>query len=185
MEKSAGETGDGKDRRRLARRLTVKTKSRHPLAHEMLLLTAIETSEELGRRMDIELRDLLIDEVSALQARSAARGIAWEIDAEEPIRANCEGYAIARALHAILQSALERAIDGSVLRVSLRGDRERAILSAVVAASGVHSSDHADLRLAVARSVIDAHGGALSVHFHDEGMIRIVLVMPCGVTAEH
>jgi signal transduction histidine kinase len=165
--------------RRILESVTEAARHHHHLVDDMLLLTAIETAEELGHHSQIQLQQLLVESVSSLQKRAAARRIAWDITADEPVTVRCDAYAIARALHAILQSALERAALGSVLHVSLRADEHFAILAAFFR-GGEGPSSNADLRLGVARSVVTAHHGTLSVHVHDEGLMRITLVLPVG-----
>jgi K+-sensing histidine kinase KdpD len=176
------ETSEFLDTRRVLDEIIERARSDHRLVDDMLLLTAIETSELLGQHSEILLEQMILECLSPLQASAHARGIAWELSPTSRVTVRCDAYAVVRALQAILQSALDRARLDSVIRVGLRNDAHFALLTISFQSNHGGASDNADMRLAVARSVVDAHGGTLSTHVQDGGMIRISMLLPTGRT---
>lgn len=99
---------------------------------------------------------------------------------------------LGQALHRILLNAEEAMPDGGTLTVSTAWDQERAVISIRDTGAGVPAAEidrifepffsrkmrGLGLGLAISRTLVDAHGGSLSVVSPDEGGTEFVIVLP-------
>ena len=99
---------------------------------------------------------------------------------------------LGQALHRILLNAEEAMPDGGTLTVSTTSDQDRALISIRDTGSGVPAEElerifepfftrkirGLGLGLAICRTLVDAHGGSLSVVSPAEGGAEFVIVLP-------
>ena len=99
---------------------------------------------------------------------------------------------LGQALHRILLNAEEAMPDGGTLTVSTTWDQDRALISIRDTGSGVPAEElerifepfftrkmrGLGLGLAISRTLVDAHGGSLSVVSPAEGGTEFVIVLP-------
>jgi signal transduction histidine kinase len=152
------------------------------LTHDLLDLSRIEAGQQAPHRLPIALGEAIASAVDASQPRAARKGIALTLQSAPALPpALADRLQIERVVINLLNNALRATPPGGAVRVSVQ-PQERS-LSVAIADTGhgipaeylAHIFDRfvqvpggpsggAGLGLSIAKRIVDAHGGRLSVH---------------------
>ena len=152
------------------------------LTHDLLDLSRIEAGQQAPHRLPIALGEAISSAVDAARPRAARQGIALTIQSAPALPpALADRLQIERVVINLLNNALRATPPGGAVRVTLQ-PQERS-LSVAIADTGhgipaeylAHIFDRfvqvpggpsggAGLGLSIAKRIVDAHGGRLTVH---------------------
>ena len=150
------------------------------LIDDLFLLARIESGNLALDRVPLDLSELVDEAVEALAPAAAARGIRIERDTPQRVRVAGNPTALGRVVRNLLDNAIQHAPDGSVVRVVVDGaERPRVEVTdegpGFPAEFSAHaferftradpsrnrSTGGAGLGLAIARGLVEAHGGRI------------------------
>jgi signal transduction histidine kinase len=150
------------------------------LVDDLFLMTRLEAGDALPDRESVDIAELADDAVAAMTPVAERRGIALELTSPRGVTAMASPMALARVIRNLIDNAIRHAPADSVVSVTVaNGDRA----SVTVADTGhgfapdfievafdsfsrndparTRSAGGAGLGLAIAKGVIDAHGGRI------------------------
>lgn len=150
------------------------------LVDDLFLLARIEAGRLELERIPLDLSELVDEAVEALTPAADARGVTIERRADEMVRVAGNPSALGRVLRNLLDNAVQHAPGGSIVRVVVDG-RQRPRVEVVDEGPGfdsdfvAHAFDRftradasrargtggAGLGLAIARGLVEAHGGRI------------------------
>jgi signal transduction histidine kinase len=170
------------------------------IVEDLLLSAQLESSPSLGELVDLaELAGRVVD---AEQPRAAAKAVTlrMEVSPSPPVRG--VPVALTRAVNALVDNALGHAPDGGHVTVAVEpGDDGSVLLSVTDDGPGIDPADRDrlferfargqgghgrfGLGLALAREVVDTHGGRVAVDpLYDVGA-RLVVSLPAAGPDQH
>lgn len=163
-----------------------------------LLVTALQEYGQIGepRRRPVDVGGLVGRVAADWRGRADAAGARLEVDAPAAgeLTAELDPEALGRALHRLLENALQHGAAGGVVTLSARpaADRRELELAVGDAGPGFRPDDlpratsplfsrqpgGAGLGLAVAERIAELHGGRLELGRSDRGGARVSLHLP-------
>jgi signal transduction histidine kinase len=167
------------------------------LIDDLFLLARIESGRlELDRRA-LDLSELVDEAVEALTPAAACRDVTIERDAPQRVRVTGSSTALGRVVRNLLDNAIRHAPDGSTVRITVDGAQRPRV---EVADQGVGFPDEftahafdgfaradpsraratggAGLGLAIARGLVEAHGGRIWIGAPPGGRVTFELPHP-------
>ncbi len=164
------------------------------LVDDLFLLARIEAGRLELRREPIDLTELVDDAVESLRPTAASRRIDVRLVADGPVRAEVNPAAIGRVIRNLLDNAIHHAPPGSTVEVEVRDDGH-PVIRVIDAGSGFpddftatafdrftraepsrnRANGGAGLGLAIARGLVEAHGGAIEIEPALGGRVAIRL----------
>lgn len=165
------------------------------LVDDLFLLSRIEAGRLELLREPIDLAELADAAIESLRPIAAGRGIEVRLVAARPVRAQVNAAAIGRVLRNLLDNAIDHAPPGSTVQVEVRDDGQ-PIIRVIDAGSGFpddfaasafdrftraepsrnRANGGAGLGLAIARGLIEAHGGTIEIEPDAGGRVAIRLL---------
>jgi signal transduction histidine kinase len=151
------------------------------LIDDLFLLARIESGNLDLERVPLDLSELVDEAVEALTPAAAARAVRIERDAPERVRVAGNPTALGRVVRNLLDNAIQHAPAGSRVRVVVDGDEMRPRVEVTDEGPGfpddfsarafdrftradesrARSTGGAGLGLAIARGLVEAHGGRI------------------------
>jgi signal transduction histidine kinase len=170
------------------------------LIDDLFELSRIEAGDISWTMRQIELRDLIGDTVAAMRVSAAERGV--RLDAELPagsVIANANAEKVQRVLFNLIQNAIRHTpADGSVMvrarsagdgvEVEVADDGEgipaddgERVFEAFYRGDAARGEDGAGLGLAIAKAIVEAHGGKIWLEPGAPGTrVRFTLLRAAG-----
>lgn len=167
------------------------------LVGELLTLSRLEAGAMLPAHEDIALMEL-IDEIvtdATFEADQGKRRI--EVSGQAIVSVRGAPDLLWRAIENVIRNAIKHSPEGGTVRLEIAATAEQATLSVLDRGPGVTEADleaifapffrsnatsnNVDghgLGLAIARRVIDAHGGSIRARNRDGGGLRVDIVLP-------
>jgi signal transduction histidine kinase len=162
------------------------------LVDDLFLLARIEGHRLDLRREPIDLAELADEAVEALQPTAAGRGIDLRLVATGPIMVDVNAAAIGRVIRNLVDNAIRHAPDGSTVDVEVRHDGQPVVrvvdggsgFPDDFAAAAFTSFRRAEpsrnrahggpgLGLAIARGLVEAHGGSIEIEPPPGGRVAV------------
>jgi two-component system sensor histidine kinase BaeS len=164
------------------------------LVDDLFLLASIEAGRLDVHAHAADLTEIADEAVDALAPVAAARGLTLRLDASERVHVSGNPSALGRVIRNLLDNAIRHAPPGSEIRVVVRGE-EGALVRVVDEGPGFPAdfADHAferfaradpsrnrstggaGLGLAIARGLIEAHGGRIWIERPPGGRVAFEL----------
>ncbi|MBA3383108.1 MAG: HAMP domain-containing histidine kinase [Actinobacteria bacterium] len=147
---------------------------------------------------DVEVADVVEGCVHSLEAEAAARGVRLETRATRDAKARCEPDKVERVLLNLITNALHHTpTDGSVAvlvesrereikltvadtGVGLEAGAERRMFEPFWRGDSARSADGAGLGLAIARGLVEAHGGRIWAERRRDGGALVSFTLPAA-----
>jgi signal transduction histidine kinase len=186
--------GIAPDPRRYLRSMQRDVEALTALVEDLFLLARLETGHVELLVATVDLTEIADEALEALAPVAAAHGVRLVLDAPGRVRADGNGGALARVIRNLVDNAIRHAPPGSAVTISVSHDaapRVRVIdqgpgFPAQFAehafehftradASRSRSTGGAGLGLAIARSVIEAHGGRIWIEAAGGGHVAFEL----------
>lgn len=169
------------------------------LVDDLFLLSRIEAGSLDLRRSRIDLRELADEAVEALGPAAAARGVTIRLQCDEPVLVDANARALGRVVRNLLDNAVRHTPPGStidvaidpgpkpVVRVVDQGPGFDLDFSATAFEhftradpSRTRASGGAGLGLAIARGLVEAHGGTIWLEPPPGGVVAFDLPRAVG-----
>lgn len=161
------------------------------LVDDLFLLARIEAQRLELRREPIDLADLADEAVESLQPTAAARGIDLRLVAD-PTLVEVNPAAVGRVIRNLVDNAIRHAPENSTVEVEVRHDGQ-PVVRVIDAGDGFgddfaatafdrfsraeqsrnRSSGGAGLGLAIARGLVEAHGGSIEIEPPPGGRVAV------------
>ncbi|WP_114972788.1 two-component system sensor histidine kinase CreC [Rhodoferax ferrireducens] len=116
-------------RQRFLANIQRETQRIQEMVDRMMELTALETRRVLERVQPVALRPLLEELAGATQGAAAQRRIRIELNAPADVVVEGDPFLLRRALSNLLDNALDFSPEGSVVQLSLTGQRRHALIA--------------------------------------------------------
>lgn len=170
------------------------------LVDDLFVLARIEAGAVHLHVEAVSFDELVADALAGATAKASTKGIDLDTDMRTPVVVELSSAEMSRVVHNLLDNAIRHTPSGRAVRVetSVSGDGMRARLSVLDGCGGIrpeemdrvfdlaYRGDSArsgdeeaggGLGLAVARGLVEAHAGDISVH-NEEGGCRFVVDLP-------
>jgi signal transduction histidine kinase len=166
------------------------------LVDDLFELARIDAGALTLELREAELATLVEQTLQGLEAEASARGVALETHVGQGARARCEPDKVRRVLFNLVTNALRHTpSDGAVavlvepgpdeVRVTvadtgdgLDAEAERRMFERFWRGDRARSSEGAGLGLAIARGLVELHGGRIWAERSDEGGARVSFTLP-------
>lgn len=170
------------------------------LVDDLFVLARIEAGAVNLHLEAVSFDELVADALAGASAKASTKGVDLDADMHTPLVVELSSAEMSRVVHNLLDNAIRHTPSGRMVRVeaALSGDGTRAHLSVLDGCGGIAPEEmdrvfdlafrgdaarSADgeaghgLGLAVARGLVAAHAGDISVH-NEEGGCRFVVDLP-------
>jgi signal transduction histidine kinase len=164
------------------------------LVDDLFLLSRIEAGRLELRREPIDLTELVDDAVESLRPTAASRGVDVRLVADRAVRAEVNAAAIGRVIRNLLDNAIHHAPPESTVEVEVHDDGH-PVVRVIDSGSGFpddfaatafdrftraepsrnRANGGAGLGLAIARGLVEAHGGAIEIEPAPGGRVAMRL----------
>lgn len=164
------------------------------LVGDLLLLARSEEHSLVGRRVDVDVDDILLAEARRLRTQT---GLAVQQDVE-PVRVHADPDQVARAVRNLVDNAARFA--SSTLRLTCRSEGEVVVITVEDDGPGIPEDQRSDvfdrfvrldehrsrdeggsgLGLAIVRQIARIHGGDVAIGSSDLGGAQLVLSLAVG-----
>jgi signal transduction histidine kinase len=164
------------------------------LVDDLFLLARIESGRLDLERVPLDLIELVDEAIEALTPAAAGHGVSIERDTPRPVRVTGNPTALGRVVRNLLDNAIEHAPAGSTVRISVDGSEQPRVevldqgpgFPAEFGArafdrftradpSRTRSTGGAGLGLAIARGLVEAHGGRIWIGAPPGGRVTFEL----------
>jgi heavy metal sensor kinase len=151
------------------------------IANDLLLLTRAESHQLRLSHERERLDEMLIESVGKMKALAAHKNISLWVDVDEPVVLACDPPTLQRVLMNILDNAVTHTPDGGTVTARLSVEGANAVVTIADSGPGIQpddlpkifdrfyrgdtarSSRGSGLGLAIARTIIEAHHGAITI----------------------
>ncbi len=165
------------------------------LVTEMLELARIEGNKDQPQKEKVNLSTLVESVVLESEALAFERDLIMESDVKPNVTITAVNAHIEKLIYILIENALKYTEQGGTVRVSVMGERRKAILKVRNTGEGIprdkipklfdrfyrtdeaHSSSNSfGLGLAIAKSIVDANGGTIGVDSKEGEYTEFVVV---------
>ncbi len=167
------------------------------LIESLLLLARFDANDACDGAQSCDLARIAKDSVELLTPLAREKGIALDLDAE-PALCCGDPEQLAQALGNIIGNAINYNHPGGSVRVSVRREQDHAALTVIDTGQGISAADlphifdrfyradkarsgregHDGLGLAIAKAIIEAHGGGISAKSEIGNGSTFVVMLP-------
>jgi len=166
------------------------------LARDLLAQAAIDAQRTKEGWRETRIDELLLEAVASVQPIARDRGIAWDIDIDDPVVLLCDMTMLKRAFINVLDNAVKYSPDGSAVDVRLRSSDDQIVVTCRDRGPGIPERDlphvfdrfyrsdptrsrpGTGLGLSIVKSVVEAHGGNATIHSGRGGGTTVRIVLP-------
>ena len=170
------------------------------LAEDLLVLSRVSEGGLPLRRESTDVARLVDETVGSFASRAEGLGVELVVETTDALSAVVDGMRLRQALGNLVDNALRSTASGgrvTVVAVDRGGQLELAVSDTgagfppdflAEAGAGFRRPDEARARgsggtglgLAIVRTIVEAHGGALSIENRTEGGARVAILLPVG-----
>lgn len=168
------------------------------LTDNLLLLGRADAGQDLLQREPVELVSVVRDVVDLYTPLAQEKGVSIACAIETNAKANADGGRLRQVVSNLFDNAVKYSPSGTEVKVTLRSEGARAILTIEDAGCGI-SPDHlprifdrffrADaartrstvgfgLGLAICRTIIESHGGKIQIESEENHGTRVQCILP-------
>jgi signal transduction histidine kinase len=195
--------GVAPDQPRYFRAMAHDVEALSSLVDDLFLLARIESGRLDLVRSRVDLRELIDEAVEAITPVAAARQVSIDFDCAEPVGVDANARALGRVIRNLLDNAVRHAPSGSTVAVAIDGRRKPVVRvhdqgagfdDAFAPAafdrftraepSRNRSSGGAGLGLAIARGLVEAHGGRIWIEPPPGGTVAFELPSSTGTRVQ-
>lgn len=166
------------------------------LVTEMLELARIENNKDQPQKEKVNLSLIAESVVLESEALAFERNLIMESDVQPDVTVTAVAAHIEKLVYILIENALKYTNEGGTVSVSVTGERKKAILKVRNTGEGIardkipklfdrfyrtdeaHSATNSfGLGLAIAKSIVDAHGGTIGVDSKEGEYTEFVVVL--------
>ena len=165
------------------------------LVDDLFLLARIESGTLDSGTDRVDLAELAGDAVEALEPAAAARGVELRLYADAAVAVRGNPTALGRVIRNLLDNAIRHTPEGSTVDVEVVADTEAAVVRVTDRGTGfdaefaaaafdrftrpdpsrTRAGGGAGLGLAIARGIVEAHGGSIGIEPAPGGRVAFAL----------
>jgi signal transduction histidine kinase len=166
------------------------------LTDNLLLLATMDSEGTADRRVETHMEELVLEAIVDLSGVAREGGVSWNVSYDGVLDVACDASALKMAITNILQNALKHSPAGAVIDVELKGVDGAVAIVIRDSGAGIspehlpfifdrfyrgdqaRSSQGTGLGLSIVKSVVEAHGGTVSVDSTLNVGTTITIVLP-------
>jgi PAS domain S-box-containing protein len=172
------------------------------LVEDLLSIARIEAGEFTVKRLPLDLAEVVRHGVGAMRPAAEEAGLRLEMDCESPLKVLGDADRLDQVVANLLSNAIKFTPAGGRVEVALRGEGREARLTVTDSGPGFESLERerlferlfrgddvkrlqvegAGLGLAIARSIVEAHGGRIEADAEPGGGATFAVTLPIEPT---
>ncbi len=194
------EDGLASDPQQYLRGIANDTEHLARLVDDLFLLSKLEAGRLELAPEPIDLIELADGAVEAATAFASSHGVSIRATAERSTEIDADGLAISRVVRNLIDNAVRHSPHGGVVTVDVATEADRAVLRVIDEGPGFDPSIRdsafdrfvtadpsraggAGLGLAIAKGIVAAHGGGISIEDGPGGRVAVTLPRTASVSA--